>query len=110
MPLCVCFRFLLCRYRADAPVYDDDIQGTAVVSLAALISSMHITNKSLEEHSFLFAGGEDIGLHIADLLVEFITKETGKPLSQVRKQIWFMDDKGLVVRHRAEELEDRKIP
>ena len=100
----------LSEYRADAPVYDDDIQGTAVVSLAALISSIGITGRNLEDHTFLFAGGEEIGFHIADLLVEFITKETGKSVPQVRKQIWFMDSEGLVVRHRAEELEDRKIP
>ena len=104
-------RFLR-EYRAEAPVYDDDIQGTAVVSLASLISSMRITGKKPEEHKFLFVGGDgdETGLHIADLLVEFMTKETGMSVTQVRKQIWFMDEEGLVVRFRAEDLEDRKIP
>ena len=42
--------------------------------------------------------------------MEFITKETGQSVTQVRKQIWLMDEEGLVVRYRAEDLEDRKIP
>jgi malate dehydrogenase (oxaloacetate-decarboxylating)(NADP+) len=101
---------LLREYRADAPVFDDDVQGTAVVSLASLISSMQVTGEKLEDHKFLFSGGDEIGLQIADLLVEFITKETGKTVTQVRQQIWLMDSEGLVVRFRAENMEDRKLP
>ncbi|QDZ24176.1 NAD-dependent malic oxidoreductase [Chloropicon primus] len=102
-------RFLR-EYRADAPVYDDDIQGTAVVSLASLISSMKMSGESYEDHKFLFVGAEETGLHIADLLVEFMTKETGVSVTQARQQMWFMDEEGLVVRYRADDLEDAKIP
>ena len=63
---------------------------------------MKISGKKFEEHKFLFAGADEIGLHVADLLVEFMTKETGMSVTQARQQIWFMDEQGLVVRYRAE--------
>jgi len=71
---------------------------------------MQVTGEKLEDHKFLFAGGDEIALQTADLLVEFITKETGKSVTLVRQQIWFMDSEGLVVRFRAENLEDKKLP
>ena len=105
---------LLAEYRGASPVFDDKIQGTAVVTLASLISSAPMTGKGLEDHTFLFVGGEAVGIHIADILSGFISKTTGKPLTQARRQIWFVDSQGLVVRKRVDapgqNMADNKIP
>jgi malate dehydrogenase (oxaloacetate-decarboxylating)(NADP+) len=48
---------LLETFRNDANCFNDDIQGTASVSLAGLIASLPLTKKTmLSDHTYLFYG------------------------------------------------------
>lgn len=52
-----CFRILdTLRERADIPVWHDDQQGTATVTLAALLNALKLVGKKLEETSITFVG------------------------------------------------------
>lgn len=52
-----CFRILdTLRARAEIPVWHDDQQGTATVTLAALINALKIVNKKLDEVEIVFVG------------------------------------------------------
>ena len=52
---------LLARYRDKTCCYNDDIQGTAGVTLAGLINALKITGSELKEQRILFLGADSAG-------------------------------------------------
>lgn len=90
---------LLARYRDKMPLFNDDIQGTAAVTLAGILGALRITDGTLEKQTVLFVGAGSANTGIADLVAGAIA-EKGKTIEQAREQLWFMDSKGLIVEGR----------
>ncbi|CAF2014157.1 NADP-dependent malic enzyme 3 [Brassica napus] len=101
---------LLSKYCSSHLVFNDDIQGTASVVLAGLIAAQKVLGKSLSDHTFLFLGAGEAGTGIAELIALKISKETGTPIDEIRKKIWLVDSKGLIVSSRKESLQHFKQP
>ncbi|KAH7565312.1 hypothetical protein ACOSP7_020368 [Xanthoceras sorbifolium] len=101
---------LLEKYGTTHLVFNDDIQGTASVVLAGLISAMKFVGGSLSDHKFLFLGAGEAGTGIAELIALEISKQTNMPLEETRKKVWLVDSKGLIVSSRAESLQHFKKP
>ncbi|MBA4136990.1 MAG: NAD-dependent malic enzyme [Opitutus sp.] len=97
---------LLHKYRDQACTFNDDIQGTAGVTLAGLLTSERLTGIPLAQQKILFLGAGEAGIGIGDLIVEAL-KLQGIPENVARQQCWFVDSKGLVVQSRTDLVEHK---
>ncbi|MFY9925589.1 MAG: NAD-dependent malic enzyme [Opitutaceae bacterium] len=100
---------LLERYRTRLPSFNDDIQGTAAVALAGLIAGLRITGGALRNQRVLFLGAGEAGTGIAGLFVAAAAAE-GVSAEDARRQCWFVDSKGLVIKGRGDPLAEHKLP
>jgi malate dehydrogenase (oxaloacetate-decarboxylating)(NADP+) len=99
---------LLHAYKDRICTFDDDIQGTAAVTLAGIYSALRLTKGQFKDQTFLFLGAGEAGIGIGDLIVSALIDD-GVPEDEARKRCWFMDSKGLVVKSRTD-LAEHKLP
>jgi malate dehydrogenase (oxaloacetate-decarboxylating)(NADP+) len=92
---------LLERWRDRACTFNDDIQGTAAVTLAGLHSALRLTGGKLREQTVLFLGAGEAGIGIGDLIASAMVDEGATP-EEARRRCWFVDTHGLVVRSRTD--------
>jgi malate dehydrogenase (oxaloacetate-decarboxylating)(NADP+) len=99
---------LLARYRHKVSCYNDDIQGTAGVTLAGLINALKITGGQLRDQRVLFLGAGSAATGLADLVVSALGQQ-GISKEVARQQIRMFDTQGLVVAGRPG-LAKHKLP
>jgi malate dehydrogenase (oxaloacetate-decarboxylating)(NADP+) len=92
---------LLHRYRQRVLCFNDDIQGTAAVSLAGVYSSTRITGKNFRDLRIMFLGAGSAATGIADLMTSAFVDEGLDP-GEARQHLWFVDLNGLVVSSRTD--------
>jgi malate dehydrogenase (oxaloacetate-decarboxylating)(NADP+) len=86
---------LLERYQNQICSFNDDIQGTAAVVLAALLSACRVKREKLGEQRLLFLGAGASATGVANLITSAMRRE-GLGETEARQRIWFFDSRGLV--------------
>lgn len=81
-------RRILEQYRPQVACFNDDIQGTGCVTLAAIMAAAHISKLRLQDFRIIIFGAGTAGIGIADQIKHAIASETGKSLEDATKQIW----------------------
>ncbi len=94
------------RFRDEMCTFNDDIQGTAAVTLAGLYAAMRITGQRLRDQRIVNAGAGASAQGISDLCVSALV-EDGCSEAEARRRIWTVDSRGLVTQARTN-LEDFK--
>jgi malate dehydrogenase (oxaloacetate-decarboxylating) len=90
---------LLARYRNQLCTFNDDIQGTAAITTATLISAINVTGVPLEQQRIVVFGFGSAGLGITNLLAQFI-EDCGLSKEEARARFYAMDQYGLVTQNR----------
>ncbi|WP_297324438.1 NAD-dependent malic enzyme [Nitrosomonas sp.] len=83
------------RYSGQVRCFNDDIQGTAAVTLAGIYTSCRITRKRFSDLNIMFLGTGSAAGGIAELVVDAFCA-AGLSESQAQQRLWFIDRKGLV--------------
>lgn len=99
---------LLARYRNQLCTFNDDIQGTAAIAAATLISAIHITGVPLTEQRIVLFGFGSAGLGIANLLVRLMQQKGCTP-EKAQERIHAIDVDGLLVEGRTNIKDEQKM-
>jgi malate dehydrogenase (oxaloacetate-decarboxylating) len=99
---------LLARYRDQLCTFNDDIQGTAAITTATLISAINVTGVPLEQQKIVVFGFGSAGLGITNLLAQFI-EDRGLSNEEARARFYAIDQYGLITEDR-QNVEPEQLP
>jgi len=99
---------LLERYRNKVCCYNDDVQGTAGITLAGMINAVKIKGTKLKDEKYLFLGAGSAGIGLANLLCTALVGQ-GMTLKEARSRVYMFDINGLLESTRKD-LVDFQLP
>ena len=87
---------LLTKYRDQICCFNDDIQGTASVTVGSLLAACKAKNEKLSDQRVAFVGSGSAGCGIAEQIITQMISEGASP-EQARSQIYMIDRSGLLI-------------
>jgi malic enzyme len=94
---------VLDRYRDVVPSFNDDIQGTAAITLAGLLAALRITGGSLSDQRIVYVGAGAAGVGIGRLIAAAMREDTDDEPRVAAAQA-FIDSHGLL--HEGRSIDD----
>lgn len=86
---------ILNKYKDTYPVFNDDIEGTGIISLAGILGALKISGQNLKDQVYMCFGAGTAGAGIAGrVLQEFV--DQGVAYEQAIKQFYLVDKQGLL--------------
>jgi malate dehydrogenase (oxaloacetate-decarboxylating)(NADP+) len=92
---------LLKRYRDKVCCYNDDVQGTAGITLAGMINACKIKKTKLKDETYLFLGAGSAGIGLADLLCSAL-RQQGLSEQEAYSRVHMFDINGLLEASRTD--------
>ncbi|KAF2742344.1 hypothetical protein M011DRAFT_412783 [Sporormia fimetaria CBS 119925] len=103
-------RRLLEKYQSKIACFNDDVQGTGAVTLAAIMAAFKVSEVKWDDARFLLYGAGTAGTGIADQIQDAIAQETGKSKEDAALQIWCVDKPGLLLESKKDKLNPAQVP
>ena len=88
-------RRILVKYRDQYRIFNDDMQGTGVITMAGLFSALKVTGTRWRDQHVVVFGGGTAGIGIADQIHDQMVCD-GLDKGQAIRQIWIVDLPGLL--------------
>jgi malate dehydrogenase (oxaloacetate-decarboxylating) len=88
-------RRILVTYGDKYRIFNDDMQGTGAITLAATLSAVNVTGVPMREQKLLVFGAGTAGVGIADQIHDAMVRD-GASSDQARSQVWLVDKQGLL--------------
>jgi malate dehydrogenase (oxaloacetate-decarboxylating) len=101
-------RRILVTYGDQYRIFNDDMQGTGAITLAATLAAIKVTGVPMREQKLLVFGSGTAGVGIADQLHDAMIRD-GASREQATSQVWLVDKQGLLTRDMAD-LRDYQKP
>ncbi len=101
-------RPILERYRDEMLTFNDDIQGTAAVTLGAVLAAVKVAGQSLKEQQIVMLGAGSAGMGVADLL-RAAMRDAGLSDEEARRRFWFVDKGGLLHAGRTDLTDEQRV-
>jgi malate dehydrogenase (oxaloacetate-decarboxylating) len=102
-------RRLLDRYSPDLCTFNDDMQGTAAVALAAAVAAVRASASRMRDQRVVVYGPGTAGVGIADFLREAMVRDGATP-EQATRHIWLVGRRGVLCDDMGDALRDFQVP
>jgi malate dehydrogenase (oxaloacetate-decarboxylating) len=102
-------RRILNKYAGHVCTFNDDMQGTAAVVLAAAFSGVRTAGSRMRDQRVVIHGAGTAGIGIADMMVDVMTRE-GLSLEEARRRFWATDRSGLITDDPGAGRRDFQVP
>ncbi|OBT87425.1 hypothetical protein VE02_04689 [Pseudogymnoascus sp. 03VT05] len=103
-------RRILDKYRPTMACFNDDVQGTGCVTLAAIMAGLRVSKTNLEDVKVVIFGAGTAGTGVADQIRDAIATESGKSKEEAAKHIWCVDKPGLLLNRHGDKLNPAQKP
>jgi malate dehydrogenase (oxaloacetate-decarboxylating) len=98
-------RRILEKYRDRICIFNDDMQGTGAITLAAAISAVRVCGTPLRSQRVVIFGAGTAGIGVADQLRDAMVRE-GLSKEDAAKRFWCVDRQGLLTADMDGQLQD----
>jgi malate dehydrogenase (oxaloacetate-decarboxylating) len=102
-------RRILEKYRDRICTFNDDMQGTGAITLAAAISAVRVCGTPLRNQRIVVFGAGTAGIGIADQLCIAMAHE-GLSKDDAAKRVWLVDRQGLLTANMVSQLGEYQVP
>ena len=86
---------ILKKYQKTYPVFNDDCQGTGIITLAGILGAMKINREKLTNHTYMCFGAGPAGAGIADRIFREMVAQ-GLSEKEARNHFYMVDKQGLL--------------
>lgn len=100
-------RRILDKFQDELCTFNDDIQGTGAVTLAALLAACDVTNSNLQDQRIVVFGAGSAGTGISDQIIDALIK-CGLSAEEAYDRFWLIDKQGLLLNTDSELTEAQK--
>jgi malate dehydrogenase (oxaloacetate-decarboxylating) len=101
-------RRILGRYGDQICTFNDDMQGTGAITLAAVISAVRVCGTRLRNQRVVILGAGTAGVGIADQIRDAMVRE-GLSNQEAARRFWCVDRQGLLTTDMADHLRDYQV-
>jgi malate dehydrogenase (oxaloacetate-decarboxylating) len=98
---------ILERYRDRLLTFNDDIQGTAAVTLGALHGASKVAGRPLSQQQVVMLGAGSAGIGVLDMVHREMVAE-GLTVAEAAARIWVVDINGLLTDDRTDLSDDQR--
>jgi malate dehydrogenase (oxaloacetate-decarboxylating) len=102
-------RRILNKYADHVCTFNDDMQGTAAVVLAAAFAAVRAAGSRMRDQRVVIHGAGTAGIGIADMMTDVMVSE-GLAREEATRRFYALDRDGLITDDRAATLRDFQVP